>query len=81
MSAATGDFDYDVRILQWLTFVDNQIDRTSLYILKLGLHERNSTWKNGKSEPTFQPLSCTEEFAGRKESFAKIPLCLKKVQE
>ena len=38
MSAATGDFDHDVRILQWLTFVDNQIDRTSLYILKLGLH-------------------------------------------
>ena len=34
----TVDFDHDVRILQWLTFVDNQIDRTSLYILKLGLY-------------------------------------------
>ena len=81
MSAATGDFDYDVRILQWLTFVDNQIDRTSLYILKLGLHGEILHGKVENLNPPSSLYHALKSLLGERKALPRFLYALKKVQE
>ena len=78
MSAATGDFDYDVRILQWLTFVDNQIDRTSLYILKLGLHGEIPHGKMENLNPPSSLYHALKSLLGERKALPRFLYALRK---